>query len=157
VSIQGNYKMNTVTEQIKEPIGRIMGNISRAFLSELHDNLSHLDIDRSFYPLLLIDAGNGNITQNELAAKLSCDKVQVVRIIDYLSSNGYVERAKNAEDRRKCSLEITDKARKVLPDIKMAIRKTSVIALKNIPENKINELYGLLAIIDHNLSSHKVE
>jgi MarR family transcriptional regulator, transcriptional regulator for hemolysin len=149
--------MDTAAEQIKEPIGRTMGNISRAFLAELHQNLEHLDIDRSFYPLLLIDAGKGNITQNELAAKLSCDKVQVVRIIDYLSINGYVERAKNIGDRRKCSLEITEKARKVLPDIKMAIQKTSVIALKNIPENKINELYGLLTIIDHNLSSHKVD
>lgn len=79
---------------IKEPIGRKMDKIGKMFQSKLQNDLKHLDIDRSFYPLLLIEAGNG-ITQQELASRLLCDKVQVVRIIDYLSSNGYVEDRKS--------------------------------------------------------------
>ena len=35
----------------REPIGRIMAKISRIFLADLQRNLSHLDIDRSYYPL----------------------------------------------------------------------------------------------------------
>ena len=76
---------------IKEPIGRRLDKIGKLFLAKLQTNLTHLDIERSFYPLLLIEAGNG-LTQQNLAQKLNCDKVQVVRIIDYLSSNGYVQR-----------------------------------------------------------------
>ena len=139
----------------REPIGRVMGNISRMFLAELQKNLGHLDIERSFYPLLLIEAGNGNLTQNELATQLMCDKVQVVRIIDYLSSNGYVDRGQNTDDRRKCSLTITEKARTYLPEIKEAIQKTTAIALKDIPEDKQEELYNLIMIIDKYLSSNQ--
>lgn len=139
---------------IREPVGRLMNKISRMFLASLHKNLAHLDIERSFYPLVLIEAGNGNLTQKDLAEKLSCGKVQVVRIINYLSLHGYVKRGENTSDRRKCSLEITDKARKYLPDIKKALEETTSIVLQDIPESKIDELYNLLTIMNKNLSSH---
>jgi MarR family transcriptional regulator, transcriptional regulator for hemolysin len=148
--------MSITTDNIREPIGRIMASISRKFLDNLHRSLAHLDIERSFYPLLLIEAGNGNLTQKELAQKLSCDKVQVVRIIDYLSSNGYVERGQDINDRRKCNLVITEKAKKILPDIKNAIQETMTLTLKDVPENKVDELYRLLNLIDKNLSSLNV-
>ncbi len=140
---------------VKEPLGRIMGHISRLFLAGLHQNLSHLDIERSYYPLLLIDAGNGILTQQELAQKLACDKVQVVRIIDYLSSVGYVQRGQNARDRRKISLEITDKARLILPDIRNAMQEISDIALTDISEDHVDVLYSLLKKIEKNLATFK--
>lgn len=135
---------------IKEPIGRKMDKIGKMFQSRLQNDLKHLDIDRSFYPLLLIEAGNG-ITQQELASRLLCDKVQVVRIIDYLSSNGYVERIQNQTDKRKYELAITDKARDVLPEIKKAIKDTTSVALNCLSDNQINELYSLLSMIENNL------
>lgn len=75
---------------IQKPLGRIMANIGRLYLAMLQMNLSHLDIERSYYALLIIDELNGELIQQDLADILDCDKVQVVRIIDYLSSNGYV-------------------------------------------------------------------
>ena len=140
---------------IKEPIGRTMGKISHMFLINLQKNLSHLDIQRSFYPLMVIESGNGHITQQELSHKLSCNKVQMVRIIDYLSSNGYVERVQDVKDRRKYNLEITGKARSVLSDIRRAINETTAITLKGIPENKADELYDLLKTIENNLATNK--
>ena len=141
---------------IKEPVGRIMNKLSRLYLANLHQNLTHLDIKRSYYPLLLIEAGKGELTQKELAEKLVCDKVQVVRIIDYLSSKGYVERKQCENDRRKCCLKITEKARKFIPDIKDAIEKTTKLTFNGLPEKKVDELYNLLEKIDTNLSPDKV-
>ena len=141
----------------REPIGRAMANIGRLFLSELHKNLDTLDIERSFYPLILIEEGKGMLTQQELAQKLACDKVQVVRIIDYLSSRGYVKRVKNSHDRRKYNLEITDIARKSLPEIKKAIQKTTAQATKNIPDKKIDELFKTIQTIEQNLKNKDSE
>jgi len=135
---------------MKEPVERIMGKISKISQDIVQGNLSHLDIDRSFYPLLLIEAGNG-ITQQELARELSCDKVQVVRIIDYLSSNGYVERTPNKTDKRKYELSVTDKARKVIPNIKKAFDELSAVTLKGLTLKQKNELYAMLTIIVSNL------
>lgn len=146
-----NHRSTYVSKTImKEPVERIMGKISKISQEIVRGNLSYLDIDRSFYPLLLIDAGNG-ITQQELARELSCDKVQVVRIIDYLSSNGYVDRIPNKTDKRKYQLSVTDKARKVIPDIRKAFDELSAITLKGLTIKQKNELYTLLTIIVSNL------
>jgi Transcriptional regulators len=139
---------------MKEPIGRRMDKIGRMFQAKLQAELRHLDIDRSFYPLLLIEAGNG-ITQQELARQLLCDKVQVVRIIDYLSSNGYVERIQSQNDKRKYELTITEKARQVLPDIKKVLNETAAIAFNHFSEKQIDELYNMLSRIESNILSHK--
>jgi DNA-binding MarR family transcriptional regulator len=135
-----------------EPIGRVMNKISRMFLANLHKNMDQLDLKRSYYPLLLIEASHGSITQQELAEKLSCDKVQVVRIINYLSSKGYVTRIKDQHDRRKFNLFISEKAKKSLPDIKKAMEATTRIALEQIPVAEIYQLYKTLEKIEKNLS-----
>jgi len=139
---------------MKEPLGRKMDKIGRMFQVMLQDDLKHLDIDRSFYPLLLIESGNG-ITQQELADKLLCDKVQVVRIVDYLSSNGYVERIQNPTDKRKYELTITEKARLALPEIKKTLDTVTNIAVKSLSEDQVHELRKMLIIIESNLSSYK--
>ena len=141
---------------MKEPLGRKMDKIGRMFQVMLQDDLKHLDIDRSFYPLLLIESGNG-ITQQELADKLLCDKVQVVRIVDYLSSNGYVERIQNPTDKRKYELTITEKARLALPEIKKTLDKVTNIAVKSLSEDQVHELRKMLIIIESNLLSYKSE
>jgi MarR family transcriptional regulator, transcriptional regulator for hemolysin len=142
-------------DKIQVPIGWIMSNLSKGFLAGLQQKLKHLDIQRSYYPLLLIESGHGNLTQQELANLLACDKVQVVRIIDYLSSNGFVVREKDLKDRRKFKLQITSKAVAIIPDIKAAIQETSKMALSGIMDDKTEELFQLLQIIEKNLSGLK--
>jgi MarR family transcriptional regulator, transcriptional regulator for hemolysin len=145
----------TAEEPIIEPVGHIASNIHRMFLTVLNIYLTDVDIDRFYYPILLIEASNGNLTQQELAGKLGCDKVQVVRIIDYLSEKGYVTRVQNIRDRRKYGLEITEKAKKIIPDIEKAIQKANALVLNNLSEKKIDDLYSTLKIIEKNLSSFK--
>ena len=137
---------------MQEPVGRKMDKIGRMFQITLQDKLRHLDIDRSFYPLLLIEAGNG-ITQQELAGKLRCDKVQVVRIIDYLSSNGYVERVQSRHDKRKYELAITKKAANLIPDIKNALEATTILSFKGLSGHQMEEFYNTLDKIENNLLS----
>ena len=143
---------NVQNDILKEPVGRIMAKIGKLYQSNLRTELSHLDIDRSFYPLLLIESRNG-MTQQELAHELSCDKVQVVRIIDYLSKHGYVQRVQNLTDKRKYELTITENARLLIPEIRKVIDKTSAIAFKGLSEKQVNELYSILNILEINLLS----
>jgi len=148
-------KKIVIETPITEPVGHIASNIHRMFLTVLNTYLSDVDIDRFYYPVLLIEASNGYLTQQELAGKLGCDKVQVVRIIDYLSEKGYVTRVKNTHDRRKYGLEITKMAKKIIPDIEIAIQKANALVLNNLSEKKIENLYSTLKIIEKNLSSFK--
>jgi len=137
---------------MKEPVGRIMSKIGKMSQELLQSKLSYLDIDRSFYPLLLIESRCG-MTQQELADELACDKVQVVRIIDYLSSHGYVQRIQNPEDRRKYQLTVTEKAQKVIPEITKAMNEVFNISFQGIRQIRIDDLYVLLNQIEKNLTS----
>jgi len=148
-------KSKQTSEPLKQPVGHIAGNIHRMFLSILNKNLAQLDIERYYYPVLLIEAGKGSLTQQDLADKLSCDKVHVVRIIDYLSANGYVKRVQNPKDRRKYGLEITEKAQNVIPCIRKAFQETNALVLKDLTGTEVDELYTTLKLIEKNLSSYK--
>ena len=128
--------------------------IGKTYLTVLNSRLNALDIERNFYALLLIDQSDGQITQQELSNMLEIDKVTMLRSIDYLATNGYVERQTNASDRRKYSLTLTNKARKALPEIKKSFSQINDIAMQGLSETQRIEFYNSLEIIKTNLNEY---
>ena len=135
-----------------QPIGRILSQTGKSFLHLLNEKLGYLDIDRSYYALILIDLGQGDLTQKNLAYQLETDKVSVVRIVDYLSGNGYVKRVRSSVDRRKYCLTLTDKAKDKLPGIKKSMQEVSATAYHGISSVQQKEFLSVLGIIKNNLS-----
>jgi len=143
--------MNAIDKPIEQPLGRKLSHIGKDFLSLLHTNLKHIDLERNYYALLIIGNANGNITQQELATQLNSDKVSVVRIIDYLTEMGYVMRIEHEQDRRKYCLTLTDKAQKVIYDIRDSIAKVNNQAYSGLTEAQIQEFNNTLSVIQKNL------
>lgn len=137
------------------PLGKVFTLTGKSFLSLLNEKLSHLDIDRDYYALILIEMRNGQLTQNELASKLETDKVSVVRIVDYLAEKGYVERVESAMDKRKYCLTLTDKAKKVLPGIRKSMHESTETAFGGLTGKQRQEFMALLGQIKRNLSKAK--
>lgn len=135
-----------------QPIGRILSHTGRSFLQLLNEKLNYLDIERSYYALILIDRRQGELTQKELACQLETDKVSVVRIVDYLAGKGYVKRIKSSVDRRKYSLILTDKAKEVLPGITKSMQEVMDVAYKGLTGLQQTEFLSILGIIKDNLS-----
>ncbi|HBS85188.1 MAG: hypothetical protein A2W91_01750 [Bacteroidetes bacterium GWF2_38_335] len=140
-----------------QPLGRLLSIVGKSFLAELNHNLSHLDIERNYYALILIGEGKGRLTQQELAGKLMSDKVTMVRVIDYLSEKGYVKRVRMTDDHRKYGLVLTPKAEKELPEIKKAMKKVVSKALAGISEDRISEFLATLNDIKRNLNKQTVK
>jgi MarR family transcriptional regulator, transcriptional regulator for hemolysin len=135
-----------------QTIGRILSHTGRSFLQLLNKKLNHLDIERSFYALILIDLGQGELTQKELACQLESDKVSIVRIVDYLAGKGYVKRIKSSVDGRKYCLTLTDKAKEILPGIKKSMKEVTAVAYNGLTELQQTEFLSVLGIIKDNLS-----
>ena len=144
--------METQNIQQLQPIGRILSHTGRSFLQLLNAKLNYLDIERSYYALILIDLGQGDLTQKELACQLETDKVSVVRIVDYLAGKGYVKRLKSSVDGRKYCLTLTDKAKEILPGIKRSMKEVTSVAYNGLTESQQTEFLSILAIIKDNLS-----
>ena len=138
-----------------QPVGRILSRTGTLFLQYLNEKLDYLDIERSFYALILIDLGQTNLTQQELACQLEIDKVSVVRIIDYLTGKGYVQRVRSSVDRRKYCLTLTRKAKENLPDIQKAIQEANDTAFQGLTEFQKSEFISTIGIIKNNLSKAK--
>jgi MarR family transcriptional regulator for hemolysin len=145
--------MKKTALKYEQPLGRIFSRLGKEFLSIVNSKLKGLDIERSFYPLILIENAKGNITQQELADQMEVDKVSIVRIVDYLSEAGYVERALNPHDRRKYCLVLTPKARKEMGRISKALNESRDIAFKGISEKRKLEFYKTLEDIKENFSN----
>lgn len=139
---------------VEQPIGRKLSSLGRNFLSGLNQKLHNLDIKRNFYALLLIENAEGNITQQELADLLDTDKVSIVRIVDYLSDNGYVKRIRNSKDKRKYSLVLTKKAKKETSKIQLAINEITSSAFKGISDSQKQIFYKTLESIKKNLNAY---
>ena len=136
---------------VEQPVGRILAHNGKSFLAILHHKLRNLDIDRNYFALLLIYEGGGNLNQQELASSLGTDKVTVVRIVDYLSAVGYVERIRSSRDRRRYGLVVTPKGVKVIPSIKRAISEAHTIIFDGISESRQQEIKKSLLQMKSNL------
>lgn len=143
----------TKIANIEQPFGMIMAQIGKSFLHSLNNNLHHLEIERNYYALLLIENAKGNITQQELAYLLDTDKVSVVRIVDHLSDHGYVKRVRNEIDRRKYSLVLTAKAQKETSKIKSAINEITSATFNGISASQIKSFFITLEKIKVNLTA----
>jgi MarR family transcriptional regulator for hemolysin len=146
--------MKVIENVTVQPFGRMLSIIGKSYLHTLDLKLKSLEIERNYYALLLINNAEGKITQQELAQLLDIDKVTMLRSIDYLSVNGYVNRVRDNNDKRKYRLVITEKARIALPEIIRSFKDVNNIALKGLSSSQITELQSSLKIIKNNLTEY---
>ncbi len=67
--------------------------------------------------LICINHDEG-MTQEKLAERLCIDKSAVTRRMTSLTEKGYVERKKNPDDKRSIQLFLTEKSKKIMPEIR---------------------------------------
>ncbi len=114
------------------PFGRIFGELAKEYVGIFTRSLEHLSISRYFYALVVIDNYKGDLSQTTLGDELYLDKASVVRMLDYLEQNKCIKRCPNPSDRRAHILHLTDKARKMIPDIKQAIHNTNTLCMSKL-------------------------
>ena len=115
------------------PLGTLFSELAKEYVGIFARSLEHLPINRYFYALVVIDTHKGDLSQTTLGDAMWIDKASVVRMLDYLQDAGCILRTPNPNDRRAHILELTPKARRMIPEIKQAIELTNQICLKNLP------------------------
>ena len=135
------------------PLGLHFSNLAKQYLGVLTKKLSHLEIERYFFTLVVVERMGGSVTQQQIADCICKDKVSMVRIIDYLSKKGFVKRKKNKEDRREYFIELTEKAQKALPDIKTALKEVNQATFQNLTNQEIEKFYQILEKMVSNLEA----
>ena len=135
------------------PFGRILAILAKDYFGALTKRLDHLEIERHYSILILIEKTEQSCTQQYICDHLKIDKVSMVRIIDDLVKKDYVKKLANPNDRREHFIELTKKALKILPAIHEAITEVNTAALKGISKAKQKELYEHFSLIQTNLEA----
>ncbi len=146
--------------QSKEPITHQLIQITKKYLSAFAVRVQQLELERYHYILVLINDNDELLTQKGLAEILQVNKSQMVAMIDYLSSKGYVKRKINPTDRREQLIKLTDKARKDIAVIENSITELNKKAVENLTENEIRNFNTAVNTIQKNLNfevTHEIE
>jgi MarR family transcriptional regulator for hemolysin len=134
-----------------EPISRKLNNLGRAYLSLLTKQVEGLGISRYYYALTYICYHDGLLTQKALANELGKDKSIIVNIIDTLSEQGFVYREVNPADRREHFLEVTDKAKKVVPKLIEAFETLNKSITEDISDDEMKIFNTVLTKMGTNI------
>ena len=100
-----------------------------------------------------LERQDGGLTQTQLANELEMEKAPLGRLLDRMEESGYVTRQQDPEDRRARRVVISDLGMGALPDMRDAARTVFAVALKDVPDKKIDTMLDVLASIKTNLSS----
>ena len=101
-------------------MGYLLGRSLRIFKNQMVSEFRKMDIELSFDHFVILHLLNSDcqLIQRDLASHLQKDKSIIVRQIDGLLENQFVERLTNKEDKRKKNLILTKKGFDILNQMK---------------------------------------
>lgn len=134
------------------PLGKLFALLTKWYVGAVTAKLSALPIDRHFYVLTVIDEMKGEVTQKELAEMVWTDKASMVRILDYLTEKGVIERVQDPTDRRAYRVRTTEFGRSLVPKIKDAFEAVNNSTLADLPAEEAQNTLTSLRKMACNLS-----
>lgn len=134
------------------PFGRSLAILAKTYFGALTKRLEHLEIERHYSILIFIENASQGCTQQCICDCLKIDKVTMVGVLDYLNKKKFVKKTVNPDDRREHFIQLTDKAKKVLPEIHKAIDDLNREAFKGVSKEKQKEFYQYIHQIQTNLN-----
>ncbi|HEX8515148.1 MAG TPA: MarR family winged helix-turn-helix transcriptional regulator [Bacteroidia bacterium] len=143
--------MNNHTFIESLPFGRALAILAKTYFGALTKRLEHLEIERHYSILIFIEGSTGGCTQQCICDCLKIDKVSMVGRLDYLIKKKYIKKSVNPDDRREHFIELTSKAKAVLPVIHEAIDSLNKEAFKGLSKEQQKELYRCMHLVQSNL------
>lgn len=108
-------------EQKRSPLMKLVSSLYRYTQFYTDKALKKYQLSSGMYPYLLILHENEGISQNKISKELNVDKAMSARTIKKLIELDYIKKVPDEEDSRAYRLYTTDKAEKVIPEIRREI------------------------------------
>lgn len=121
-----------------ELLGITIGEVSRCWRAKLDERLRPLGLSQSRWMVLLHLSKRGDgVVQKALAEWLGIEGPTLVRILDRMTEDGWIERRESSTDRRAKTVHLTEQSRAIIAQInKVAVKLRSEL-LTDIPPEDI--------------------
>lgn len=104
--------------------------VSRAFSAETRA----VGLTRTQWMILYTLHREGDLSQSEIATKLSIAKQPLGKVVEQLEAEGWVKRRRNALDKRAYVVSITGKVNRFIPSLYAVLKKIDELALEGVDE-----------------------
>ena len=135
--------------------GFLLHDVTRLYKRRFEQHSAQLSLTMSQCKTLSLLARNEGISQRQLAELADIDAMSIVRILDRMEADGWVERRADPQDRRARRLVVTDKARTILDQIQEMAAATRAEVLQGLNTAQRTELVSLLEHAHTNLQALK--
>jgi len=105
-------------QSLQEQFGLAIGEIARLWRTKLNERLRPLGLSQARWMVLLHLSRRGDgVVQKSLAEWIGIEGPTLVRILDRMTEDGWIERRESASDRRAKTVHLTQRANKVIKQI----------------------------------------
>jgi len=139
----------------EKSVGKLISCIHRYTHIHMHKKMETYGIGSGQLFFLTRLYRHEGINQETLAEILSVDKATCARAIKKLEEQGFVIRKRDETDKRSYQILLTDKAKKLKPQIKQTLQEWTRNLLKGFTKKEQQQLFNYLERIEHNASLYK--
>ncbi len=136
-------------------LGFLLKDVSRLYTRRFEERAQALALTLPQCKALAYLANNEGVSQKRLAELTEIDPMSLVRILDRMEADGWVQRRSDPDDRRARSLAVTEKAKPLVAHIWNLGVETRGEALAGLSSEERTQLVELLARIHKNLLALK--
>lgn len=144
-----------MTMDLNRQLGFLLKDASRLYTRRFEERAQALSLTLPQCKALAYLAKNEGVSQKRLAELMEIDPMSLVRILDRMEADGWVERRSDPEDRRARSLVMTEKARPIIDLIWQVAGETRSEALAGLSDETRTALVELLERVHVNLLALK--
>lgn len=138
---------------LNRQLGFLLKDASRRYSRRFEERAQALSLTLVQCRALLYLENNQGVSQKRLSELTELDPMTLVRILDRMEADGWVQRRFDPADRRAHTLWLTPKAKPVLDHIAQLIADTRAEALQGLSNEERAKLLELLERLHTNLSS----
>ena len=134
-------------------LGFLLKDVSRRYTRRFEERAQRLALTLPQCRALIYLEGSEGISQKRLAELTELDPMTLVRILDRMEADGWVQRRFDPADRRAHALWLTPEAKPVLEQIWQLIQETRAEMLQGLSGEERTLLVELLERVHTNLTS----
>lgn len=121
-----------------------MAQVNKQWRRTLDKALAPLGLTQAMWlPLLHLERDSGAMRQKDLAHSLALDSSSVVRLIDGLQTQGWVERIDDT-DRRVKRIQLTPAGRAQVDAVKKVVAQMRTEVMQEVPEELLDPMQAAL-------------
>jgi MarR family transcriptional regulator, transcriptional regulator for hemolysin len=132
-------------------LGFLLKDVTRLYTRRFEERAQALSLTLPQCKALTYLARNEGVSQKRLAELSEIDPMSLVRILDRMEADGWVERRADPQDRRARSLVVTEQGRPIIDLIWQIVVETRAEALAGLADAERSELMTLLEKVHVNL------